>query len=474
MSEDSNGKRVEFYGGIASVLIPMVVFLCLSIYLFMFKHAFDMTGLAMGAFLGLAIGALFCKNWNNYWDGVVHGVSSNLTGTVVTILMAAGIFSAMMRNGGVAEGLVWLGTKAAITGRVFCAFTFVASAVIATATGTSIGTIFASVPVFFSAGVTLGADPSMLAGAILSGAIFGDNLAPVSDVTIISVSTQRYRKKEGIAEIGGVVASRAKYSIAAGLLTIPFYLLGGGSNAVYATDAMMDSGGLVMLIPVAILIYVAIKTENVFSATASGVISGIAVGLLAGRFAIQDIFSVTDGNIGGFLYSGINSMAGTILLCMSLFGVIGVLERSGALEMLTERLRGTNIGSTPRGAELTMGLGSLICSFAFASVTSAALIMFGPIGDQIGGAAGIHPYRRSNIMSSLANSIPVVMPFSAFVFIVMAAVSSQQSGEAVTPFTLFYGTVYPWALFVVFSFCIVTGLGRQFEGEDGKPIKEAD
>ena len=63
-------------------------------------------------------------------------------------------------------------------------------------------------------------DPAFLAGAIVSGAIFGDNLAPISDTTIISAGTQEYTKKKGHAEVGGAVASRFKYSFVAGILLL--------------------------------------------------------------------------------------------------------------------------------------------------------------------------------------------------------------------------------------------------------------
>src|SRR5699024_11816066 len=94
----------------------------------------------------------------------------------------------------------------------------------AMATGSSIGTMFTAFPIFYPAGVLLGADPAMLAGAIVSGAIFGDNLAPISDTTIISASTQRYRHRDGSADIGGVVTSRARYALVAALLAAICYL----------------------------------------------------------------------------------------------------------------------------------------------------------------------------------------------------------------------------------------------------------
>lgn len=466
---------VAFWGGRWLVLTPLVVFLAFAVYLFVFKKAFDMYGLAMGGFLGIVAGALFCKNWAHYWDGIIEGMSSKLSGTVVAILLASGIFSAMMKTAGVADGLVWFGSMTGITGALFCAFAFVASVIVATATGSSIGTIFTAVPIFFSAGILLGAEPSMLAGAILSGAIFGDNLAPVSDVTILSASTQRYQHKAGVAEIGGVVASRCKYALAAAAITLPVYLLAGSIDSSQTFNAVHSvtgsPHGLIMLLPVALLIYVAMRTQNVFSALAAGSISGIVVGLLAGRFNTDAIFHVADGNIQGFLFNGITNMSGTILLCLTLFGVVGVFERSGSMQAMVQWLEKQKITSTAARTELAMGLGAMICSVAFASVTSAALIMFGPIADRIGSSKGIHPYRRANILSGMVNSIPVVMPFSAFVFIVMAATGSQTGSTSVTPFTLFYSTVYPWALFIVFMFCILTGAGRKYEGPNGEQIK---
>ena len=474
LQDDAVNYPVRFYGGQGMVVIPLVVFWFVAVYLFVFKHAFDMYGLALGGFLGIIAGALCCRNWNHYWNGVIEGMSSTLSGTVVAILLASGIFSAMMKTAGVADGLVWFGASTGIIGAYFCAFTFVAAAIIATATGSSIGTIFTAVPIFFSAGIYLGAEPSMLAGAILSGAIFGDNLAPISDVTILSASTQKYRHKAGVADIGGVVANRSKYALIAATLVLPIYLFAGGAtdSSFVAEKNLGNPAGLVMLLPVALLIFIAIRTKNVFSALMGGTIAGCIVGLLTGRFSFEALFAVTDGNIEGFFYKGVHGMSGTIILCLTLFGVGGVFERSGSFEAMIRWLDSRKITHTDRGAELVIGLGAMLCSLTLAAVTSAAVILFGPVGDKIGASKGIHPYRRSNIISGMANSIPVVAPFSAFVFIVMAAVGTQEAASAVTPFTLFYSTLYPWALFVVFLTSIITGIGRIYEGQNGEIVKK--
>lgn len=470
-----SSTKIEFRGGRLMVLIPAAVFLIIAVYLFIFQKAFDMTGLAMGGFLGVVIGAFFAKNSVNYWNGAIHGIATPLTGVLVCILVLAGIFSAMMKSGGIAGGFVWLGAETGVTGAVFCTFTFIATAIIATATGTSIGTIFATVPVFFAAGVQLGADPAMMAGAILSGAIFGDNLAPVSDVTIISATTQTYAHSGETAEVGGVVVSRSPYAVTAGLLAVPIYLLFGGGGQL-SVDMMENASatGLIMLLPVIVLIAVAIYNKNIFSALICGIIVGLIVGVLSGRINGDQILSVSDGHLQGILFDGVNNMAGTIMLCLSLFAVIGIFEKSGSLDAMTNKLLSGDKALTPRKAETILAAGAFLCSTVFAGVTSAALILFGPIADKVGQSAKIHPFRRSNIISAMANSIPVVLPFSAFVFVVMIAVKNQTMGETITPFTLFYSAIYPWTLFLVFCVSIYTGWGRRFEGTDRTPLKTLD
>ena len=73
----------------------------------------------------------------------------------------------------------------------------------------------------YPAGLALGAHPGILAGAIISGAAFGDNLAPISDTTICSAASQ------GV-DVPGVVRSRLKYALAAAALTIAAITVAGG------------------------------------------------------------------------------------------------------------------------------------------------------------------------------------------------------------------------------------------------------
>lgn len=467
-----------FYGGQLVAFLPMLLFIVVCMLLFVVFHAFDLVALSLGAFVGLGLCSLFATDKKEYWAAAGRGIASPISGMVILVLFEVGIFSKLMAQCGLAEGFVWMGNAFGMTGGAFTAFTFITTCVIATATGSSIGTMLTAVPIFYLAGITLGANPAMLAGAILSGAIFGDNLAPVSDTTIISASTQKYENKEGSADIWGVVASRSKYSfIAAGISTLLFALLGGG-EALEQGSAMMQNASptrLAMLIPAALLVAVAIRTRDIYSAILVGILSGTIMGLLLGFIRPANIFAIQDGAVSGFVLSGINNMTAVVTLCISLFALIGVMEASHATEKMIEWLMGGSVARSPMGTEISIALGIILSSIAMGGATGPSLIMFSPLGDKIGRTAHLHPYRRANLLDGFANSIPVALPFSCFVFIMVGSISGLAKSYSFivtpSPVAISLASFHPWALFFVFAASVVTGVGRRFEGSKGEPVK---
>ena len=449
---------LRFHGSAAVLLLPLALFVAVTARLFISEAAFDLTGLAAAGVLTLFSGSLLAKSPSEYWKAAVRGASSELTGTVVLILIASGIFSAMMKASGVADGLVFLGGMLHLTGHAFTVFVLLASSLMAAATGSSIGTLLAAMPIFFPAGVALGADPAML-----SGALFGDNLAPVSDVTVISSVTQRFRDGTP-ADIAGVVRTRLPYAMTALAVSMPVYAFMGASRPVSEAALSGDASALLMLVPVAVLIAVAVRTRDVLMAISAGAVTGTATGLLIGRLSFATIFAADDGRLSGFLISGISNVSPIILLCVTLFAFTGIVREAGVPDMMAKALEAGSAGRpSALRTELFLSAATLVVTTLFAAVTSASVALVGSLTDDIGRASNVHPYRRSHILSGLANSLPVLMPFSAFVLITMAAVSGLEGAAAVTPFTLMTAAFYPIALFLVFGFMVLTGTGRMME-----------
>lgn len=463
-------ERLEFKGGWGMSFIPIIVFFIFCILLFVIFLSYDMHALAMGGFVGLLIGAIFAKNYSKYWEAVIEGISSPNSISIVVILFIIGMFSQMMKASDASQGFVWVADQIGLNGGLFVSFIFLSCCIISTATGSSIGTMFAAFPIFYGAGIALGANPIFLAGAITSGCIFGDNLAPISDTTIASSSTQMFKDRKTTADISGVVSSRFKYSLVAGLISLVIYaIFGGGGEVVANVEELGDPVKLLMLIPVVALLFTAIKTRSIFKSITVGLVLGIIVGLTSGIFTPASLFA-SSGELGnhvtGFLPEGINNIMSTVTLVISVFGIMGVLQAAGTLDRLVEGILHSKFTKTTRGTELAIALGScLTCSF-FGGVTSAAILTFGPVVDEIGTRKNIHPYRRANLLDGFVNTLPVVVPFlSCFVFITVAL-------TGLSPVDVALGLVYPVILFVVLLIAVITGWGLRYEGPNGEQVKK--
>ena len=248
---DETRKKLTFRGGMFFSLVPVVIYVFFCVVLFIIFKAFNMEALAVGGFIALLVGGLFCTSYSEFWDSAVRGISSITSVSVVVILLLTGMFSQLIKICGLSGGFVWLANSFGIRGGLFVAFTFLATCIVSTATGSSIGTMFIAFPIFYPAGLILGANPMWMAGCIVSGAVFGDNLAPISDTTIASSSTQQFHDGRP-ADIGGVVSSRVQYSAVAGLITIVFFAIVGGIGGTYQggeIDAVSNPTTLVMLLP---------------------------------------------------------------------------------------------------------------------------------------------------------------------------------------------------------------------------------
>ena len=101
--------HTTFYGGRAMLLVPIVFFMAMTAYLFIGQGAFDLMALALVGFLTLILGALLSRSQKDYWKAAFAGIASEMSATVVLLLLAAGIFSAMMKAGGLSSAMTALG-----------------------------------------------------------------------------------------------------------------------------------------------------------------------------------------------------------------------------------------------------------------------------------------------------------------------------------------------------------------------------
>lgn len=478
----SDERPLVFRGGRPLAFLPVAVFLAFCIVFFVVFKTFDMTALAAGGVVALLVGAVFARSYATYWSAVTRGIGSSTAVTIVMILFCVGLMSALIKETNVSGGFVWLADFLGVGGGTFTLFTFVAVCVISMSTASSIGTMFTAFPIFYPAGVLLGAEPAFLAAAIISGAIFGDNVAPISDTTVISSSTQSFRRKDGNADIAGVVRSRARFAFTAAVVAaVGFFALGasGRSGDTAQSQQLLqqasDPLALVMLVPVALMLVVALRTRDIFKAVTVGLVSGIVTGLASGLLSLDGVVGVSDGAPTGFLVAGVGSMLSVIALVVTVFGIMGVLTEAGILDWLVSALTGSRLSRTPRGAELAIGMGISGTTLLFGGVNSAAMLTFGPVADKIGARVGLHPYRRAVVMDCFAMGIASIVPvLSAYLFIGAQLTTGIEGVPALATTEIFVAMLYPLVLTVVMVLAAVTGWGRRFEGPEGIELKQPE
>lgn len=469
-------EYLEFRGGLFPSFIPMIIFAVGTIFMFIFWQAVDFIAMSMLAFVGLVIGGLFTKDYTRYWEAVVDGVSKKIIIHVLIILLVVSMFGGLIKASNISMGLVWLANLVNLSGGAFAIFVFISICIISTATGSSFAGLFTGFPIFYPAAVLLGCNPGVMAGLILGGAIFGDNLAPISDTTILSCSVQKYKNKEGVADIGGAVASRFKFSIVAFIISavILYFLAGGypiseGAQEILATG--LSPKPLIMLIPVILTLFISIKTRDIFKSITFGLLGGTLIALITGILTFKDIFYVADGVPTGFLFNGFSGMVGVVLLIFGVCANMGILEDAGAIDTIIDKLLSSKMAETPRGVEFILAMIMTFTCTLMAANQDASIIALGGIFNDVGQKQNLHPYRRANLLDGFSNSFPICVPFlSNYIFMTSQLTLGYDFIPAQSAIAVSKGMVYPFMLFLVLLFSIYTGWGRTYEGPNGEEI----
>ena len=465
-------KKLTLYGSAFASFIPILTFVMVAVFVAFTMKEVTIQAMWIGILTGIIITFFLARDKELYGLTIIKGMSAKVALMPVAAWIFAGIFASVMRSSGMVDGLLWLAMKTGASGTMFAVVTFIACAVFGTAAGTGFGTIAAGMAVLYPAGVLLGAHPLLLAGAIVGGGAFGDNMAAISDTTIASATSQD-------TDVGGVVKTRARFGLtSAGLAVVLMFILGyffKGSTAAVPYQALakhMNPVGLVMFIPAAITIYSAIKTTNIIFALILGIASSIVFALLTGLNTFSGIFSVTDGAI----LKGVSGwMADLSILVILLSAGIQVMLDGGGGDALVAFGRKV-VKKSIVGFELASAFLELIFS-ALMSINAPAILAVGlsfskPLGEKF----KLHPYRRAVIVDTFACTLVYSVPWS--VGVLFASGLSKQASQDfagvpfLSPLSITPWVFYAWMLFIVMFASILTGWGRIYVGPDGKPTRE--
>lgn len=461
----SENKKIEFYGGSIGPWIP-VLFMIIGMMVGTKIGGGGLLRFSLITFLSLAIGFLLCKDKKCFGEISFGGLSNRMLGVIIIAFLLAGILSQLLRQSGLISALVWVASLMHLNAAFIPLICFIICVLISTACGTSSGAVTAVAPVMIPVAMAMDCHIGLVCGAIISGAIFGDNLAPISDTTIGSALTQE-------AQIKDVVRTRLPYSLIAGVISAVLFVIFGfmmtGSNAAEAitADGSHKVALFLLILPV-LMIVMMLKGWDLVSTLIVCDIVGIVLNLVLRTIPVYSVMA-EDETVAvhgmfsneGPIVAGMSGMMNLLLYVILLFQILEILNVSGAFDKLMGGM--LKFVKTERSGELVCMIGTAICT-ACAGGSSPAVMFFGPMVRRVTKQFNIDRTRGANILDGTACGISGVLPYGTgpMLCVTFAAAAGM------TNFS--YTDIIPYCfhcilLLVLFLGSILTGVGRRKEVE---------
>jgi Na+/H+ antiporter NhaC len=411
-------------------------------------------------FVALLAAFVLIKDKEEFGDAVVRGLTNKMLALMLVSFLFAGVMAKALDIGGLVKSMVWLVTRLGVTGHLMPAAIFLIGGVISFATGSSGGTIVTMLPVMLPFALALGCNPAPVMGAIVAGAMFGDNIAPISDTTIASALSQE-------TEVSAVVRARLKYSLVAGFIALCLFVYFGLTTTTPAAAQAADMQGvnplaLLLLICPVVVVYLMFKGKDlIFSLLIASSLS-VLICIVLGLIKISAIIST-----GGVIVEGFKSMMEIFTFFYFIYILIELLQYGGVMEWMTDAA--LKIAKTPARAELVSALIAAVACLITAS-HAISVVLSGPLVRQVMKNHNVNRARSANIIDCCASVVFALVPHSSLLIFVMGLALPMNilpQGFAVTSFIPYI--FYSWALLLVFLAAILTGWGRDFEKPADKP-----
>lgn len=390
-------------------LLPIGVFLIIFLGAGILTGDFNTMPAIVGFLIALSIA--FCQNrkvdFQRKLTIISRGIGEENIVTMCLIFLAAGTFSGTISAAGGVESTVNLGLSImppsiAVTGL------FVIGCFISVSMGTSVGTITAMAPIGAGIAQETGLSVPLCLGAVVCGAMFGDNLSMISDTTIAAVRTQGCEMKDKFRENFLIVLPAA---IVTALL---FFFVARSQSGALVLDKAAYDFQIVRVIPYLVVLVGALIGVNVFVILIGGTILSAIVGISTGAFAFSELFQK--------MGEGVTSMYDITVISIIVAAIVALVREYGGIAFLLDVIRGKIRGA--RGGELGISLLVFLVDCCTANNT-VAIVMAGPIAKEISDEYQISPKRSASLLDIFASVGQGVIPYGAQLLTAagMAAVS---------------------------------------------------
>ncbi|GAB5616358.1 Na+/H+ antiporter NhaC family protein [Faecalimonas canis] len=415
--------------GRAIALLPIGVFLVI------FLGAGIVTGdfytmPAIVAFL-IALLVAFLQNKNLSFGEklkvISKGVGDENIITMSLIFLCAGGFSGAVTAAGGADSTVNFGLSI-LPSNVAVVGLFVIGCFISVSMGTSMGTIAALAPIAVGISEKTGFPMAVCIGAVVCGAMFGDNLSMISDTTIAAVKTQGCEMKDKFKANFFIVLPAAIITI------IIFFLMTRNGNFTMTQELPYN---IWQILPYIVVLIGALIGINVFVVLISGSVLSLIVGVATGSIALGDIFiAIGGGTIGDRTIGGVTGMYDITIISIVVACIVSLVKEYGGIQFILNVIKGRIKGR--RGGELGIAGLALLVDACTANNT-VAIVMTGPIAKEICDEYQISPKRSASLLDIFTSVGQGIIPYGAQLL-------SAATLTGLTPFAIMPYLYYPFLM----------------------------
>ncbi|WP_442267471.1 Na+/H+ antiporter NhaC [Tenacibaculum sp. ZS6-P6] len=466
MQETNNGSEIKIQDqklqqnkelNIWEALIPVVVLMLLLAYNIFFKDGAwlgDYSNqyiLLMGGLVASIVGFLnkttikkmYLEVWEN-WKSVF---------VPILILLLVGALAGTWLISGIIPAMVYYGLQV-LSPAIFLPASVIIAAIISIATGSSWTTSATVGIALVGIGTALGIPTGMIAGAVISGAYFGDKMSPLSDTTNLAPAMAgtdlfTHIKYMAYTTVPTIIVTLIVFTI------LSFTIDTSGNSDVTSLLSSIDKSFNItpwlFIVPLVVVALILLKTKPLI-ALGTGIVlaaifafifqTDVLISLSDSKFqsvvnaVLFDTQITTDNDKLTELFSagGMNGMKWTILLiiCAMVFG--GIMDGIGALAKITKEL--LSLAKSTFSLFLTTVFGCLGLNIA-ASDQYLAIVIPGKMFKDAFSDKGLAPENLSRTLEDSGTVTSVLIPWNT-----CGAYQSTVLGVGVGEYFLF--AIFNW------------------------------
>lgn len=421
-------------------LIPFFVFLVFYLGISIWADDFYFVPMPV-AFIVASAAALLQdhkQSLNNKVEIFARGMGDSNIMIMCLIFILAGAFGAIAKAMGAVDATVLVSRHLIPNSLILPGF-FLISCFISLAIGTSCGTIAALMPIAIGLVNAMGIPPYLFAGAVIGGAMFGDNLSMISDTTIAATRTQNVAMKDKF-----LMNLKIVFPAAIAVLIL-YWWIGRSYDSCPVTEPVTWKHAVLILPYVGILVGALIGI-NVMGLLFLGSVMAMIIGLLVKSLT----FATALKEVG----SGTLGMSETLIVAILAGGLLAVIRHNGGITYVLNKIE--RMVSGKKGCEF--GVAMLVGMInLFTANNTVAIVIAGPIAKVLSNKYHCDPRRIASILDTMSCVVQGLIPYGAQILIAIGIANTAKM--EISSFQLISALYYPIFLSVIMILSIaLTGV----------------